>query len=114
MLNRAALLLRYRQPFIDWINGADPNPTSHVVTVEELNEEERTVYLLEGVEDEAGLEVWLVLNGVILFEEELEGWYTDSTLWPRDRSLETLKSWCAFELHTVVLDTGNTPIEDDD
>lgn len=35
-------------------------------------------------------------------------------LWPRDRSLETLKEWCSFELHTVVVDTGESPLEDDE
>ena len=27
MLNRAAVILRYKQPFVDWINAADPSPT---------------------------------------------------------------------------------------
>ena len=31
----------------------------------------------------------------------------------RDRSLKRLKEWCSFELHTVVIDTGETPLEDD-
>ena len=34
MLNRAALILRYRQPFVDWINAVDPSPTSQTVRVE--------------------------------------------------------------------------------
>jgi hypothetical protein len=34
-------------------------------------------------------------------------------LWPRDRSLKMLKEWCSFELHTVVVDTGAAPLEDD-
>jgi hypothetical protein len=49
-----------------------------------------------------------------LFGEELIGWYTDPALWPRDRSLKMLKEWCSFELHTVVVDTGASPLEDDE
>ena len=49
MLNRAALILRYKQPFVDWINAADPSATSHALTLEEVNQE-HTVYLVE-VED---------------------------------------------------------------
>ena len=45
MLNRAALILRYKQPFVDWIN-ADPSATSHALTLEEVNQE-HTVYLVE-------------------------------------------------------------------
>jgi hypothetical protein len=49
-----------------------------------------------------------------LFEEELKGWYTGPALWPRDRSLGTLQEWCSFELHTVVVDTGESPLDHDE
>ena len=49
-----------------------------------------------------------------LFEEELNGWYTDPALWPRDRSLTTLREWCSSELHTIVVDAGESPLEDDE
>ena len=74
MLNRAALILRYKQPFVDWINAADPSATSHALTLEEVNQE-HTVYLVE-VEDEGGLADWLTRHHRELFEEELNGWYT--------------------------------------
>ena len=43
-----------------------------------------------------------------------KAWYTDPALWPRDRSQRTLQEWCSFELHTVVVDTGGSPLEDDE
>ena len=112
MLNRAALILRYKQPFVDWINAADPAPASHTLTLAEVNRE-HTVYLVE-VEDEGELTGWLGRHHRELFEEELRGWYTDPALWPRDRSLRTLREWCSFELHTAVIDTGQSPLEDDE
>lgn len=112
MLNRAALILRYKQPFVDWINAVDPSPTSRPVTLAEVNSE-RTVYLIE-VEDEEELARWLRRHHKELFEEELYGWYTDAKLWPRDRSLKLLKEWCAMELNTVVLDFSDSPIEEED
>jgi hypothetical protein len=69
--------------------------------------------LLE-VEDERELDEWLALNGETLFEEVLNDWYTDPELWPQDRSLAMFRKWCSLELHTVVLDTGNSPLEDDE
>jgi hypothetical protein len=90
MLNRAALILRYKQPFIDSINAADPTPSSHVVTLAEVNQQEHTVYLLD-IEDEEELRRWLARHHKLLFEEELSGWYTDPKLWPRDRSLKVLQ-----------------------
>jgi hypothetical protein len=110
MLNRAALILRYKQAFVDWINAADPSPTWPALTLAEANQE-HTVYL---VEDEDELAQWLVRHHQELFEEELNGWYTDPALWPRDRSLKTLREWCSFELHTVVVDTSESPLEDDE
>ena len=74
---------------------------------------EHTVYLVE-VEDEDELTGWLGRHHRELFEEELRGWYTDPALWPRDRSLRTLQEWCSFELHTVVIDTAQSPLEDDE
>ena len=112
VLNRAALILRYKQPFVDWINAADPSPASHPVTLAEVNLE-RTVYLIE-VEGEDELASWLRRHHLEIFEEELSGWYTDPKLWPPDRSLRVLKEWCAFELHTVVLDFGDSPIESEE
>lgn len=111
MLNRAILILRYRQPFVDWINAADPNPT-HASTLADVDDDS-TAYLVD-VEDEKEFEKWFKRNGATLFEEELNGWYTDPHLWPRDRSAALFKQWCTFELHTLVRDTGGPPIFDDE
>jgi hypothetical protein len=75
--------------------------------------DERTVYLVE-VEDEDELGRWLAEHGEEVLEEELNGWYTDPALWPGDRSLKTLQEWCSFELHTVVIDTGESPPQEDE
>lgn len=111
MLNRSVLILRYKQPFVDWINTTDPDPT-HEIELADVHEDS-TAYLVE-VEDKEELEEWLDANGEILFEEELNGWYTDPNLWPQDRSLSRFKEWCDFELHTLVLDTGGSPLVDDE
>jgi hypothetical protein len=110
VLNRAVLILRYKQPFVDWINAADPDST-HAITLSDSNQDS-TAYLIE-VEDEEQLEEWLELNGELLFEQELEGWYADESLWPPDRSLALFREWCTFELCTMVVDTGESPLHDD-
>lgn len=112
MLNRTALILRYNQEFLDWINAVDPSPRSEVLSLEQVNDE-HTVYLLDGVESQEELLNWLSFNHQSLFESELEGWYTDPALWPKDRSLELLMRWCSLELHTVVVDTGRSKLKDD-
>lgn len=64
----AALILRYKQAFVDWINAADPSPTSPV-TLPEVNQE-HTVYLVD-VEDEDRLATWLTHHHQEVFEQEL-------------------------------------------
>jgi len=111
VINRAVLIVRYTQFFVDWVNAADPTPTD-TITLADANDDSGA-YLLE-VEDDRELDEWLALNGETLFEEVLNDWYTDPELWPQDRSLAMFRKWCSLELHTVVLDTGNSPLEDDE
>ena len=111
MVNRAVLIIRYKQPFADWINAVDPNPR-HTITLDDANQD-TTAYLVD-VEDEHELDRWLKRNALALFEEELNNWYIDPDLWPRKRSAALFKKWCTLELHTVVEDTGGRPIADDE
>ena len=111
MINRSAVIIRYNQPFVDWINAVDSSPENPLTLAE--GNRESTVYLID-VEDQDEFEGWLELNYKILFEEELDGWYTDPALWPQDRSLRIFKEWCSFEFHSAVFDTGAAPILDDE
>jgi hypothetical protein len=65
-------------------------------------------------EDKEELDEWLEFNAETLFESALEGWYTDPDSWPKDRSMATFKAWCTLELHTMVINTGVAPLDDDD
>lgn len=111
MLNRSAYIVRFKQPFVDWINAADPNPRN-AVSLEDANDDS-TVYLVE-VEEEDDFKEWIKLNHEIIFEELLNDWYNDPELWPKDRSLKKLQEWCSFEFHSLIRDTGGPPIEDDE
>lgn len=114
MINRAALLLRYKSPAVQWINDADPAPSGSTVTSEMVNGD-LTVYL---VSDEVGgspegVRKWVKANWRNLFESELEGWYTDTALWPK-LTLKRFDEWFEVECHSVIIDTLGGPIEDDD
>ena len=115
MLNRAAILLKYKKPAIDWINDADPYSDDPGITVEDVNTE-RTVYLVrdEVADSPEATEEWLKANQQVLFERELDGWYSDPTIWPKDRSYNQFKKWFEVECHSVVEDTLEEPIIDDE
>ena len=112
MINRAALILKAKKPFVQWINKSNPDDKAPTINITELNED-RTVYLVDDLETEL-MNEWIALNCTNLFESELEDWTTDEALWPENRDLKLFKKWFAVECHTVLLDTGSGPIMDDE
>jgi len=115
MLNRAAIILKYKEPAVQWINDADPCHDDPQISWDDVNCE-RTVYLISDhdADDNKILARWIKLNYEALFEAELEGWYTDETLWPQKRTLKLFHQWFEVECHTVIEDTVGTPIVDED
>jgi hypothetical protein len=115
VVNRGALILRYKEPAVRWINEADPAPSPRPISLEDVNEE-RTVYLIDDAvgDDDRSFERWLKRSYGALFEMELEGWYTDEGLWPQDRTYSMFRQWFDPELHTVLIDLGDGIILDDE
>ena len=115
MINRAAIILKYKAPAILWINEADPHNEDPGISAEEVNSDS-PVYLIsdEDADTPETVEHWIKLNHKIVFENELEGWYTDPSLWPKKRTLKIFKEWFNIECHTMLIDTVGGPICDDD
>ena len=113
MINRALLTVHLKQPFVDWINAADPTSMKGgEITLLEANDD-RPAFLIH--EDAAEyVEEWLEQNFIPLFEDVLEQWYIDDSLWPQDRTLDLFQKWCSVEIHSMVFDTVDEPIVDDD
>jgi hypothetical protein len=108
MLNRGVVIVRPKQPYLDWAAGLDdagivPDPNG-----------EQTVYLIPTYEDDEG--AWEILATLhpAIFENELYGWHTDEAAWPRGRDLAMFKEWFAVELHSVVEDLCDFEIVDED
>ena len=108
MLNRAVLIVRPKQPFLDWAAQLDD---SGVVPDAEG---EQTAYLVPGFDDDD--EAKRVLKRVFaeVFERELFGWHTDESAWPSNRNFALFRKWFAVELHSVVEDLCDFEIIDDE
>lgn len=108
MLNRGVVIVRPRQPYLDWAAGLDDSGV-----VPDPNDE-RTVYLIPSYEDEEA--AWAILEKMhpAIFENELHGWHTDKAAWPRDRDFAMFKDWFEIELHSVVEDLCDFEIVDED
>ena len=115
MINRAAIILKYKKPAIQWINETDPYKDNPGISEKDANEE-RTVYLIEddAAESSAALNQWIRNNYNNLFENELNGWYANPNLWPEHRTLTLFRKWFIVECHTIIIDTVGTAIIEED
>jgi len=116
MINRATLILKYNAPAVKWFNEADPYDDDPGITEESINGDDQTVYLIreEGADTPDTIKQWLKLNYQTLFENELENWYTDEKLWPKKRTFALFQQWFGYECHSVIEDTVDGPIFDDE
>lgn len=115
MINRAAVILIYKKPVVDWVNEADPSDDNPGITLESSNED-NTVYLIrdEDADTPESLSQWIKLNYKVLFENELENWYLDEDLWPKKRTLKMFHEWFEVKCYSSIEDTVGLPIEDDE
>jgi hypothetical protein len=49
----------------------------------------------------------------IIFDNQLQGWWTDEKDWPLKRDFTMFKEWFDIELHSIVQDLVDAPLEDD-
>lgn len=108
MVNRSALVVRPKQPFLDWAAQLD----SFVVLPDTHGEQ--SVYLLPMWD--TGREAEKILKKVYatVFELELFDWHTNKSDWPKKRNLETFREWFHVEMHSFVQDLCRGPIFDDE
>ncbi|VVE13134.1 hypothetical protein [Pandoraea soli] len=111
VINRAVIVVLPRQPFVDWINAADPYPESVAVTLTEARDGPSAFLIpVNDKVDEPGKR-WVQRNWEAVFEQMLNDWYVDATLWPRHRTLKMFKEWCEIHIHEMVFDYAVTPLE---
>ncbi len=111
LINRVALTITRKQPYVDWANGTDgPVP---IVTYPV--EDRRTIYLApnDGLQpDPAKLldEFW-----EDVFESELSMWMEDESTWPQPRTRQLFDEWFDAEVVDTVIDlVPAEPLSEDD
>ena len=108
MLNRSAVVIIPKQPFLDWVNAVDDLGT---VTADDM---QKMLYLVPDYEDPADADKVLKKVCNDIFSRELEGWHTDEEAWPQDRSFKVFKQWFDIQHYEIVTDVGRGPIENDE
>ena len=102
MLNRAAIIIRPRQPLLDWVSSIDDH--SPKLITDDLDD--LTLFLISE-KDSDSLDEWLLDNYRTIFEHELESWITDRSFWPERRDWNYFRNWIQVELHSTVIDLGD-------
>ncbi len=108
-INRNSLLVRKKQPFVDWVNYMDAlhsSPDSIMdFTLESVNHECK-VYLIDPIELMEVTRDYIEMLKPRIFEAELCGYFNKLTIenWPEDRSAKVFDEWFEIEFHSMVID----------
>jgi hypothetical protein len=108
-INRSLVVVKPKEPFLEWLRSL---PDPHEATAEDLLHD-NTVFLVPEILDPKSEARTLKRCFKAIFEEQLNGWWTDEAVWPRRRDLRTFKEWFDVEVHTLVYDLGDGSIRDE-
>ena len=78
-LNRSAIVVTPKQPFLEWLHAVDL--TSSGLTLQDLRQEP-DVYLIPECESEEDFAVCLRELFPTVFAAQLEAWWTEPSSWP--------------------------------
>ena len=102
MLNRSAVVVKPRQPYLEWTRRDDTEGLAE--SVFETLRKGPTIYLLPEYEDPSSQREVLEEFSPVLFEAMLEGWVTDEASWPKNRTLEMFREWFEVQMSSIVED----------
>jgi hypothetical protein len=101
-INRVAIILKPKQPFIDWYSNLYPDD----VFEEEMSEP--NIYLSDNNIYE--IEKWLKKKFDKFFMLELEEWHDNKKEWPQKRNYKMFKLWFRVEIAEMIYDLEKKPI----
>lgn len=97
VVNRCAVGVRGREPLLRWAEQLDP------AGLEEFGAEP-TLYLIPEFDTDDEQEELLREAYEVIFEQELQSWSSDPSLWPQERSYELFRDWFDVVIYPVIDD----------
>ena len=112
MLNRCAVLVRPRQPYLEWMGTDDADGTAQ----EAFNDmyEDPVVFLYEDDKGERQPRSAIADFWPAIFEQMLSGWGEDRSSWPSDRTRRMFDQWFDCDFASEVTDLGSAGLHFDD
>lgn len=112
LLNRSSVTLLPKKPFLDWIRETDKRFNKDSSWIDKFDlREDRNVYLLPEFEMLNDFEEYIKENYMQFFLIELNEFYTDDTLYPKDMSYEQFKDFFEVLFSGMLIDTLDLPLE---
>ncbi len=100
-INRAALIVRPKQPYVDWANSVDNDGPRAIL--QELRTDP-SIYLVETIDLLEDFDLLIDDTWEWIFREQLNGWMRDADLWPEGLTREMYLEWFDCELSTMIRD----------
>ena len=104
MLNRSAVVVRYREAFRDWLRSIG------VEEEEFADHGDKSVYLIGECEEPDDQEEVLRESSAAIFYEEVSAWHLDSEQYPDFTDFALFTEWFATEFFDMVSDVLDEPL----
>jgi len=98
-INRNILVVEPTEVFLEWAKRSPDDDME--LTMRELVAD-MTAFLIP--EQDVDAENWLRRNFKTIFDIELDGWCTDPSFWPKDRSIKTFRKFFRVHYCSSVID----------
>jgi hypothetical protein len=101
-INRSAIILKPRKPFLDWLSVQLPDDDFM------KDYEESNIYLIDDEIDD--IEKWLKKKFDKFFKMELDAWGDNEEEWPQHRTYKMFKQWFQIDVSNMVYDMEKKPV----
>jgi len=107
MLNRSAIIVIPKQPYIDWSKSVFDDDIPF-----ELSEDDALpVFLGPDADYTEEINAFVKKHFDFFFEHWLEAWCTDESLWPKRRTRKMFHEWFDVRVHSWVEDVVDAPLK---
>ncbi len=100
-INRAALIVRPKQPYVDWANSVDNGGPRAIL---QGLRTDPSIYLVEIIDFLEDFDLLIDDTWEWIFREQLNGWMRDPDLWPEGLTRGMFLEWFDCELSTMIWD----------
>ena len=109
-VNRHAVIIKGKKPFLDWINQIDDD--GFILTLEQLRSESNT-YLVPEADTPEETVAYIDKHFERFFQAELSAWVMDESDFPQNRTLQMFWEFFDIEISDIVVDMCDDDLEVD-